>query len=554
MVSGIPKKFFYFLAALLAINIIQSNFTELIFDEAYYWYYSQNMAWGYFDHPPMVALLIKLSSFFFEGELGVRFMSCLLGVGTLLVLWLSIDHPKKNAAIPQFFVLVFSMTLMNAYGFLTLPDTPLLFFTALFLLVYKKFIASATLPITLLLGVVMAALMYSKYHAVLVIVFVLLSNIKIIKNKYAWLAVGIALLCYSPHLYWLFEHDFVSIKYHIYERPNGAYNFSKYTLGFFVNLIAVFGFTFPLVYYILAKTKAKNLFTKALLFLTYGVLIFFFVSSFNRRIQTQWVILICIPLAIIVFDYMLSNKNSMKWIFRLGLLNSIIILYLRFGLVYQPLLFNKFYETHGNKNWVQQIKNKVGSTPVVFENSYRNAPMYAFYSGETSFSLNNVYYRKNQYSIDQSEDRIRHKKVLFVHKLRKEGTFHYTKTDGGVYYADFIDDFKPYRKLETELLTFDENKSLSQLVVYNPYTDSIPMRNLNFAVAYLDRYKKVKQLTPISVVTLNKKTSFLRPKDTTLLQLPKLPLPNLNIAYVRIVISENKLYFGLNGKPKPLNK
>jgi len=554
MVSGIPKKFFYFLAALLAINIIQSNFTELIFDEAYYWYYSQNMAWGYFDHPPMVALLIKLSSFFFKGELGVRFMSCLLGLGTLLVLWLSVDHPKKNASIPQFFVLVFSMTLMNAYGFLTLPDTPLLFFTALFLLVYKKFIASATLPITLLLGVVMAALMYSKYHAVLVIVFVLLSNIKIIKNKYAWLAVGIALLCYSPHLYWLFEHDFVSIKYHIYERPNGAYNFSKYTLGFFVNLIAVFGFTFPLVYYILAKTKAKNLFTKALLFLTYGVLIFFFVSSFNRRIQTQWVILICIPLAIIVFDYMLSNKNSMKWIFRLGLLNSIIILYLRFGLVYQPLLFNKFYETHGNKNWVQQIKNKVGSTPVVFENSYRNAPMYAFYSGETSFSLNNVYYRKNQYSIDQSEDRFRHKKVLFVHKLRKEGTFHYTKTDGGVYYADFIDDFKPYRKLETELLTFNKSKDLSQLAVYNPYTDSIPMRNLNFAVAYLDRYKKVKQLTSIPITTLNKKTSFLIPKDTTLLQLPKLPLPNLNIAYVRIVISENKLYFGLNGKPKPLNK
>ena len=78
----LPKLFIYILAALFVINILQSYFTELIFDESYYWYYAQNMAWGYFDHPPMVALLIKISSLLFSGELGVRFMSCLLSIGT----------------------------------------------------------------------------------------------------------------------------------------------------------------------------------------------------------------------------------------------------------------------------------------------------------------------------------------------------------------------------------------------------------------------------------------------------------------------------------------
>ena len=94
----------------------------------------------------------------------------------------------------------------------------------------------------------MAALMYSKYHAALVILFVLFSNLQLLKNRYAWLALGVSLLCYLPHLYWLFDHDFVSLEFHLFERPNQPYNFSKFTLGFLLNLLALFGLTFPFVY------------------------------------------------------------------------------------------------------------------------------------------------------------------------------------------------------------------------------------------------------------------------------------------------------------------
>ena len=55
----LPKLFLYILGSILVLNLLQAHFTELIFDEAYYWHYAQNMAWGYFDHPPMVALMIK---------------------------------------------------------------------------------------------------------------------------------------------------------------------------------------------------------------------------------------------------------------------------------------------------------------------------------------------------------------------------------------------------------------------------------------------------------------------------------------------------------------
>ncbi|UWX54697.1 glycosyltransferase family 39 protein [Maribacter litopenaei] len=555
MFKKIPRQFYYFLAAFFVLNLLQSVFTELIFDEAYYWYYSQNMDWGYFDHPPMVALLIKGSSLFFNGELGVRFVSCIISALNFVVLWLLIDHPKKNLYVPHFFVLVFSMTLLNAYGFFTLPDTPLLFFTSCFLLSYKYFLKSPKFGTAIILGIFMAALMYSKYHAVLVIMFVLLSNLNLVKNKYAWLSVIVALMCYAPHFYWLYENDFVSIKYHLYERPNDAYQFEKYTLGFFVNLIALFGLTFPFIYYALFKTKSRDLFNKALLFLTYGVILFFFLSSFNRRVQTQWIIVICIPLVVIVYNFMLGNKPILKWIMRLGIVNSLIILYLRIGLVYQPILFNFYYESHGNKAWVEAIYKEVGDIPMVFENSYRNAPMYEFYSGGIpTFSLNNVMYRKNQYSIDNSEERVRGKKVAYISKYISDNTFSHTKPDGGILKGKYISEFSSYRKLECIL---EEDKvslgnSNYHLKVINPYDFDIDISKLKFSIAYLSPYKITLGLKPVEPRPMKDSLQILAKNDSIDFSLDIPDYDKEKVGYIRVVISENGLYPGLNGKPTPI--
>jgi hypothetical protein len=545
----LPKLFIYILGIIFAINLIQSYFTDLIFDEAYYWHYAQNMAWGYFDHPPMVAFLIKLSSFFFEGELGVRFMSCVLSIGTLIFIWLVIDNPKKKDYVLHFFVLTFSMTLLNAYGFFTLPDTPLLFFTAAFLYVYKKFIATPSILLALLLGVIMSALMYSKYHAVLVIVFVLLSNIKLVVNKYAWLAVFVALIGYLPHFLWLYENNFVSVKYHLFERPNRAYEFNDYTVGFFLNLLALFGFTFFWVYKALWKTKGTDLFNKALLYLTYGTLIFFFISSFNRRIQTQWIIVISISLAIIAFNYMLENENAKKWIFRMGLVNIAILLFVRFALVFEEIS-PLHYESHGNKEWAATINEKIGDTPVVFENSYRNAPMYEFYTGNISYSLNNVMYRRNQYSIDDTESKVQHKKILYVSEYLKKGDVAVDLPKQKKGFGIYMDDFESFRKLraildESEISLKNHNDII--LKIYNPYDFDIPLIKLKYKIAFHTPYKRPEEVVPITPILKDKSNTVLKAKDTTFytFKLPSFKMQNPG--YFKVAISENGLQPGMNG-------
>lgn len=547
MSQKFPKLFLVLLAILFVLNLIQASVTELIYDEAYYWYYAQNMAWGYFDHPPMVAFLIKLSSFLFDGELGVRFMSCVLSVGTYVILWDLIDNPKKKDYVVHFFLLVFSFTLMNAYGFLTLPDTPLLFFTALFLWLYKRFLKDPSLLTTLLLGLVMAALMYSKYHAVLVILFVFLSNIKLIANKKAWLAVVLALICYIPHFVWLYQNDFVSITFHLYERPNQAYSFDGFTLGYFLNLIVIIGLLFYWVYGALFKFRATDKFSKALVYLVYGIIIFFFISSFNRRVQAQWAIAITIPLVVIAFNYMLDNAKSRKWMYRISLFSLILLLYARVWLVYQPL-FPVLYETHGNKEWVNELHAKAGDVPVVFENSYRRAPMYQFYSGIPAISLNNFMYRKNQYSIDGSEEKVRGKKVLYVTKYRNSGDLSYMHLDSTVFHGIYIDNFQSYRSLKC-IVNKRESGFGYGLKVYNPYPFDIPLEQLKYTISYSNAYKQVEQMLPLKVKAEELQGALLKSKDTLYYSF-ELPLTKMeNPVYFRIGISENRLPPGLNGQP-----
>lgn len=548
MTQKFPKLFLALLSVVFVLNLVQGYFTELIYDEAYYWYYAQNLSWGYFDHPPMVAFLIKMGSLFFDGELGVRFMSCILSVGTYILLWLLIDNPKKKDYVVHFFLLVFSFTLMNAYGFLTLPDTPLLFFTALFLWLYKRFLKDPSILTTVLLGLVMAALMYSKYHAVLVILFVFLSNIKLIFNPKAWLAVVLALICYIPHFVWLYQNDFVSITFHLYERPNQAYSFEGFTLGYFLNLIVIIGLLFYWVYASFFKFKATDTFSKALVYLVYGIIIFFFISSFNRRVQAQWAIVISIPLAIIAFDHLLENAKSRKWMYRIGLVSVVLLLYARAWLVYKPL-FPMLYETHANEGWVEELHAKAEDAPIIFENSYRLAPIYQFNTGVPAISLNNFMYRKNQYSIDDSEEKVRGKKVVYVSKYRKSGDIQYTQPDSTVFYGVFMENFQPYRKLEC-IVQKPETGIEHTLKVYNPYSFDIPLEELEYTISYSNAYKQVKEMLPLKVGNLYPDRAMLKTKDTALYTF-ELPLPKTmdNPVYFRIGISEHGLPPGLNGKP-----
>src|ERR1700761_5035093 len=67
--------------ALTALRLVSAAYTPLTFDEAYYWTWSKHLAFGYYDHPPMVAVVILLGTLLGgDTELGVRMFSILLAL------------------------------------------------------------------------------------------------------------------------------------------------------------------------------------------------------------------------------------------------------------------------------------------------------------------------------------------------------------------------------------------------------------------------------------------------------------------------------------------
>ena len=85
--KNLHKQYYYILAAWFIINLLQSIFTGLHSDESYYWMYSENLAWGYFDHPPMAALLIHIGHLLLPGEIGVRLLLILMSTATLALIF-----------------------------------------------------------------------------------------------------------------------------------------------------------------------------------------------------------------------------------------------------------------------------------------------------------------------------------------------------------------------------------------------------------------------------------------------------------------------------------
>jgi len=215
--------FILLIFAWFLINIIQSLFTEIGNDEAYYWVYSQYPDWGYFDHPPMIALVIKIGTLLAGNTLiGVRLVVMILQLVYLFVLYKLSELKETRENVILFFLVSLSVVMLQAYGFVATPDSVLLFFAVLFLWSYRYYLRSDySLKGALLMALFMAGLMYSKYHGALVILFVFLSNLKLFKKSTFYYSVLSVIVLYIPHILWQVNHDFPSIKYHLIDRSVG---------------------------------------------------------------------------------------------------------------------------------------------------------------------------------------------------------------------------------------------------------------------------------------------------------------------------------------------
>lgn len=424
--------------------IIQAYCTELTGDEAYYWMYAQNLDWGYFDHPPVIAFLIKIGYFIFGNELGVRLLPLILSTLTILLME-QIIQPKSYLT---FFKIVLSIGILHFSGFYATPDAPLLMTTALFLWVYKRFLNSSSYGLGIILGLIIAAMSLSKYHGLLILFLVVLSNFKLLRSTHFWTAILVAGIGLLPHLFWQISAGFPSVNYHLFERSTNPYLFS-YTSDFFVTQLFVLGPLIGIFFFIAAVNKKyKNQFEKTLQFIFWGGYIFFFIASFKGRVEGHWTYFTVLPALYFGYHWFKSsrkNKQILNVIFSISLL---IIISFR---VFITIDFHSDqYEAISNMNGryhhkvkMKKIQDQVGQTPVAFMNSYQQASLYSFYTHSNSFSFNNIMGRKNQFDLWNMEAKFRGQTIAIIPNYDIHDLPYIVNRSDTTYYAK-VENFQSY--------------------------------------------------------------------------------------------------------------
>lgn len=424
-------------------SLVQASFTELLDDEAYYWVFSRFLDWGYFDHPPMIAVLIKIGYSIFQSELGVRLLIVLLS--TLTIYNCELLFEKKNPFL--FYAICFSLAVLQLGSILAVPDIPLMFFTSLFFLCYRRFIKNYSPLNTILLAMVTALMMYSKYHAVLIVLFTLLSNLKLLQKGQTYVAGLLVFLLFVPHLWWQYNHDWISFRYHLFESNVNPYKISyttEYLLGQLLITGPITGFIFLIA---LFRYKPKTATERALQFTGVGLFLFFLLSSFRGRVEANWTAPAIVPILILSHQY-LQASSLRRWVYKLLPLTIILVIVARVIMIADLVPATAIKERfHLYQEWPKELSKRTKGLPVVFNSSYQKASKYWFYSGQVAYSLNEYKMRRNNFNYWPIEDQIFNRPVYLIDHIKSIAAEDSMQTPlGNIHYA-YDSNFHSFTKL-----------------------------------------------------------------------------------------------------------
>ena len=379
-----------------AIDLLQALFTELHFDEAYYKLFADHLEWGYFDHPPGIAILVWLGSQLISGSLGIRLCTVLLHPLSLYLFWKSLPT-EKQTHLPFFLLLAAAIPYIQITGFVATPDAPLFFSMSLLLFAFQKFTKRALWGELLLLALALAFAMYSKYHAVLFIVLLIIAQPKLLRQFKFYLAVVLAVALYLPHLAWEHQNDWVSVYYHLFDRSRDL-RWSN-VAEFLWNIPASYN---PLVFipflWFACRHKLRDGYDRLLCYTALGFVIFFASTTLRGHVQPQWLLPIVFYMVWTLYQAGLAQAQTAKWLQRLALVSVGILFLTRILLVCNlPIAANLGFSQ--NQKSYTQLAEAVGDAPLIFDSNYGMAAHYAYYSGQPVHSPGWVYHRNSQFGL-----------------------------------------------------------------------------------------------------------------------------------------------------------
>lgn len=276
-------------------------------DELYYWAWSQRLALSYYDHPPLVAYCIFLSSKVFGNNLfGIRFFAVLFSTGIVLLL-------KNLTRGFSLFLLLLLSPIFFWGSVLMTPDAPFFFFWTCYLVttirIAQKMSSWGNNPIDrvyqrtpvpygdwLLLGLFLGLGNLSKYSMILCLPCSFISFLSAVRFR-SWVQgyvihLFVAAIVSLPIIIFNWQHDFASFQFQYYNALSGTGQFSFSNLiQFFSSQILLFGalpFLFlPYLFMKWSKIREDPVLMVCFYFFSIPLLIFVYLSL-RQKLEANW--------------------------------------------------------------------------------------------------------------------------------------------------------------------------------------------------------------------------------------------------------------------------
>ena len=284
-------------AALIVVRGIVAAVTPLAFDEAYYWQWSKNLAWGYYDHPPMIAFIIRAGTALFgDTSFGVRIVTLLLSIVATVAVWRAGAILLEDEYGGALAALVFNaMPMIGVEMLVATPDAPQIAAAAVLFYVLAKLVQTGNGQWWIAAGVVSGFALLSKYTGFFLglgMLFWLLavpSQRRWLLSFWPYLGGAIAFLMFAPVVLWNADHDWLSFRLQFGRVGSGGFTlrylgeFLAGQIGLASPFIAILG-----VAGLVSIARARDPERALIAALMVPALVFFFWQSLRNRVQGNW--------------------------------------------------------------------------------------------------------------------------------------------------------------------------------------------------------------------------------------------------------------------------
>ena len=284
------------LTALMLLRLVAAAFGPLSPDESYYWLWAQHPALGYYDHPPMVAWWIMVStSVFGHSALAVRLPFVLSFVGLSWLMWDSARFLFSDAIAKRALLWHNACLLLSIGSVIATPDPPSVLMWAGGLWALCRLIATGKgwwwLVFGLFAGLGVEAKYTNLFLGLGVLVWFAMDKParRCLATPWPWLGAIVAAVLMLPNILWNAGHGWITVV-----KQFGRIGADHLTVQYLVELILtqplllnVLIFVFVVIG-MLAAFQNTDSRLRLLAALPLPLVAYLLVHVFHDRIQGNW--------------------------------------------------------------------------------------------------------------------------------------------------------------------------------------------------------------------------------------------------------------------------